>query len=243
MTPASEPKTAQARDSVESNAEFFRDSASSYRRHVETLDTYASIRARVDEALRGTRRLLDIGNGGVFDYDAAAVPSVVAVDLFLHQGEKPPAAPHVRFLSGSALGLPIADRAFDGVVINMLLHHLVGNTVAESLANARAAIAEAARVLQPGGRLVLIESCVPAWFFAFERMAFPPARRMINLVTTHPVTLQFTAETIATLVKSSFGQVEVTRIPKGRWVLQYGLKVPSVLTPAMPYRFVAVKPR
>ena len=243
MTPEPDPKTAQTRDSVASNTEFFRDSATSYRHHVETLDTYASIRAKVDEALRGTHRLLDIGNGGVFDYDAASIPSVVAVDLFLHQGARPPAATHVRFLSGSALSLPVADRAFDGVVINMLLHHLVGNTVAESLANARAAIAEAARVLQPGGRLVLIESCVPAWFFAFERIAFPPARRMIKWVTTHPVTLQFTPDMIGEVVKSSFGRVEVARSPKGRWVLQYGVKVPSVFTPAMPYRFVAVKSR
>jgi hypothetical protein len=33
----------------------------------------------------------------------------------------------------------------------------------------------------------------------------------------------------------------VTRIPKGRWALQYGVKIPAFLTPVRPYRFEARK--
>jgi ubiquinone/menaquinone biosynthesis C-methylase UbiE len=41
----------------------------------------------------------------------------------------------------------------------MLLHHLSGATWRESLANVHTAIAEATRVLRPGGRLLIVESC------------------------------------------------------------------------------------
>jgi ubiquinone/menaquinone biosynthesis C-methylase UbiE len=231
----------QSQESVDRNVEFFRDQQEGYNRHIQSLDTYAAIRARVNESLSGVGRLLDIGNGGVFDYDVTLAASVTALDLFLDQLDHAAVPAHVRFVTGSALSLPIPDGAFDAVVINMLLHHLVGRTVEASIENVQRALSEALRVLRPGGRLVLIESCVPSWFYRLERVAFRPASRMIGFVTSHPVTLQFPAETVAGYLSAVAGRVDVTRIPKGRWVLQYGVKVPAVLTPVCPYRFVAQK--
>ena len=43
------------------------------------------------------------------------------------------------------------------------------------VANVRRAIAEAERVLEPGGRLIVAESCVPAWFYPVERALFGPS--------------------------------------------------------------------
>ena len=238
MTPSS---SKQSQTSVDHNVGFFRDQQDGYNSKIQSLDTYAAIRARVNESLDGVDRLLDIGNGGVFDYDVSLAAEVIALDLFLHEIERRAVPRHVRFVTGSALMLPIPDDTFDAVVVCMLLHHLVGRTVGESIQNVRQALAEAMRVLRPGGRLVLIESCVPSWFYAFERGVFGLASRVINLVTTHPVTLQFPAETIASELHQVAARVEITCIPKGRWVLQYGVKVPSALTPVCPYRFVAHK--
>ena len=39
----------------------------------------------VNAAIAGTQRLLDVGNGGVFDYDTQLVPEIVGVDLFLDE--------------------------------------------------------------------------------------------------------------------------------------------------------------
>jgi hypothetical protein len=36
-------------------------------------------------------------------------------------------------------------------------------------------------------------------------------------------------------------KVKMTEIPKGKFVLQFGFKVPSFLTPAMPFAFEAIK--
>jgi SAM-dependent methyltransferase len=232
----------QSPESVAKNISFFAEHRDEYDKNVQQLDTYRAIRAGVDEAIRGVDRLLDIGNGGVFDYDTSIVKSIVALDLFLDKLPPSHSFPvNVAPRTGSALAIPEPDASFDGVLIVMLIHHLVGRTVEESLANVRLAVREAFRVLRPGGKLVIIESCVPAWFYAFERLVFPVASRVIELVSRHPATLQYPPSLLAGMIRREAASLEVLHIPKGRWVLQYGVKYPAVLTPVDPCRFVAVK--
>jgi len=57
-----------------------------------------------------------------------------------------PGAARVSWSEGLATSLPLPDTGADAVVMSLLLHHLAP-------AAKRAALAEAARVLQPGGRL------------------------------------------------------------------------------------------
>jgi hypothetical protein len=61
----------QTRISAEKNAEFFLDEYQSYRAKVESIDTYSAISLALSDELTGIDRLLDIGNGGVFDYDTS----------------------------------------------------------------------------------------------------------------------------------------------------------------------------
>lgn len=233
----------QTEDSVRKNSAFFADNLQPYSTRVQQLDTYTNIRLRIEEAIWNTRLLLDVGNGGVFDYDTALVCRVVALDLFLHSlpaGYRNP--PNVTLCSGSALDLPNANESFDAVLAVMLLHHLVGRTVEETVLNIRRAISESFRVLKRGGKLIVIESCVPHWFFTFETIVFPLASRLINFFATHPATLQFPPGVVAQLLAEETGErAEVSAIPMGTWVLQYGVKVPAALSPVMPYRFVILK--
>lgn len=233
----------QSDTSVKQNASYFRDSLEKYSAQVASLDTYRNIRRYTDEAVQGIDRLLDVGNGGTFDYDVARVRELVAVDLFLESLPATACPPNVVLKNGSALDLPEPDASFDGVIMVMLLHHLIGKSVRESVANITRSITEALRVLKPGGRLIVVESCVPRWFYGVERLVFPAASRLIGLMIDHPATLQFPSDVIAGILKSHAGSVEVTRIPKGRWVLQYGVKFPAWFTPAAPYLFLCRKDR
>ncbi len=236
------PKSRQADKSVDRNISFFRDNLQSYGENIRELDTYVAIRASTNQALTGIRRLLDIGNGGVFDYDVGLVPSILALDLFLDDIDQSSYPAHVTFKTGSALEIPAPDGSFDGVLMVMLLHHLAGETVAESLQNVRRALGEAMRVMTPGGKLIIVESCVPEWFYAFERVVFRPASRLINLVLSHPITIQYPVDRIVEIAARHSSQIEVLNIPKGRWVLQYGFKFPSALTPVNVYRLTVTKP-
>ena len=111
------PRGGGAQDSVSvtKNKSFFADN-STYARNVAQLATYRNIRSEVDAAIAGTQRLLDIGNGGVFDYDTQLVPEIVGVDLFLDD-VAPTVPENVTLRRGDALVLDEPDGAYDGVLL------------------------------------------------------------------------------------------------------------------------------
>jgi SAM-dependent methyltransferase len=239
------PRATHTETNAGKNSSFFGENLATYARNVQDLDTYARIRESIDAVIAGIDTLLDIGNGGVFDYDTSSVRKIVALDLFLDDlPDSWVCPPNVTLKMGSALEIPAEDESFDAALIVMLLHHLVGHSVGQCLSNIAQAVSEAYRVLRPGGKLIIVESCVPRWFYGFERLVFPVAVSIINALMKHPATIQYPPEVIAALIQEKTGcRPEVLEIPKGRWVLQYGFKVPSVLTPVQPFRFVVEKRR
>jgi len=227
-------------DTARQNAEFFADNAS-YADHVAALDTYRYIREALEEELRGTRRLLDIGNGGVFDYDTGLADEIVAADLFLDDSYNERMPANVKAVRADAMSLPELGE-FDAVLYALVFHHLTGATSSAVVANVRKTLGEAERVLAPGGRLLVIESCVPLWFYAFERIAFRGLAALANTpLMRHPATLQLPSHLVRDLIAERFEVEQARRIRMGRWVLQFGMKWPSALTPARAYLFVARK--
>lgn len=231
----------QSGRSMKANVAFFRDQHDSYRANIHGLDTYAHIRKSINEAIAGASRVVDIGNGGVCDYDTELVKEITAIDLFF---DDMPAGyaipPNVMLKTGSALDLPEPSQSFDCAVMVMLIHHLVGNDVNECVENIRRALREAHRVLRPGGKLIVSESCVSPWFYNFERLVFPLVAPVIGSLTGHPATIQYPPQMLRAEIEQIFeGTVEVEEIPRGRWILQYGYRFPSVLTPARPFQFCA----
>lgn len=225
--------------SVAKNAEFF-DSNARYSRNVGALETYRQISRAINDHIVGARRVLDVGNGGVFDYDTGLVDQIVAVDLFLDGTPTP--SDRVAFRRGDALALDEADGAFDLVLEVSVFHHLIGDDAESTMMNIRRAVSEAHRVLEPGGRLVVMESCVSRRAFAVERRLFGALRRLARTrLMKHPATLQFPPEQIAGAITEQFGGVLVTPIPTGRWIIQFGLRWPTALTPARPYLFTATR--
>ena len=239
------PDIGQSETSAAANAAYFLKHLREYHDFVATIDTYRTLHDFVSEKVAGVNELLDVGNGGVFAYDTSQVGSITAIDLFLE--DLPPNViatyfpKNARARRGSALALPENDGTFDMVLMVMLLHHLTGTDWQSSWRNLRQAVQEAWRVLKPGGRLLIVESCVPYWFFQFEKPALWVLSRLVKSIFSHPVTLQFPAAMITDELRRSFDVVQVLAIPKGKFVLQFGIKTPSFLTPVMPFAFDAKK--
>ncbi|MDQ0326633.1 ubiquinone/menaquinone biosynthesis C-methylase UbiE/DNA-binding MarR family transcriptional regulator [Rhodopseudomonas julia] len=122
--------------------------------HVPEKEVEAAIRA----ALSGHhyRSLLDIGTGTgrMLELLADCAERLTGIDrspqmLALARTSLERAGlSHVRLRSGDALNLPLPRASFDVVVIHQVLHFLE---------EPRAALAEAARVLAPGGMLLVVD--------------------------------------------------------------------------------------
>lgn len=106
------------------------------------------------EALGAGTSFLDIGCGG--GKTAAAIAQGGAADvwgldlspyLLKHAASDHPG---VRFIQGVVEDLPFCDQRFDGVAACFLFHEVPPRYI-------RQALAEIARVLRPGGRLVIVE--------------------------------------------------------------------------------------
>jgi SAM-dependent methyltransferase len=219
---------------VVSNSEWF----NANEQYVETqarLECYQHMQRIVEREVCGVEEVLDVGNGGFFNYDTTLAGHVTAVDLFLEDGPGP--TPNSTFRAGSFLDLPFPDRTFDCVLQQNVFHHVTGRTVAHNHANMGRCIAEMYRCLKPGGKAVVIESTVGPLFNAFERLAYRPLLWLKR--RGHPVTFQFTPRQILAAARScGFRVLEYTYIPRGAFLLQFGYCWPSVLTPARPIKLV-----
>jgi len=226
---------------AQQNAEFF--AREKHGRDAAALDTYRNIREALTREVAGTELLLDVGNGGVFEYDTTRVGRIVAVDLFLDRLPASHFPSNVTARQGNALDLEEPDDTYEMVLEALLYHHLVGQRPDDSLVNIRRAISEAERVLQPGGRLVIAESCVPRWFYGFERLMFRPLSAVAGtrLLGGHPAVLQLPFPLLQRLVGGRLEIERAYRVPMGRWLTQFGVRWPTALTPARAVIVVARK--
>ena len=228
---------AAPQSTVSTNIAWFKDN-DHYGEKQSKLECYRNIRRVVEHELRGVGDLLDVGNGGFFNYDVARIGRVTAVDLFVPEG--PGAHPNTTFRAGSLLDLPLPDQSFDCVLEQNVLHHVTGRSPKENHHNLDRCLREMYRCLRPGGKAVIIESTVGAAFNVFERMVF----RLALYVKRggHPVTYQFTPRQIIRAAEASgFRVAEYTLIPRGAFLLQFGYTWPSLLTPARPIKLVLVR--
>jgi SAM-dependent methyltransferase len=229
--------TAPAQDSLVLNADYF--AGDRYSSEIE-LDTFRHIGEAITREIEGVELLLDVGNGGIFQYDTAVVGRIVAVDLFLDRLPATRFPANVTRRSGNALTLDEPDAQYDAVLESLLYHHLVGATADDMVSNTRLAIAEAERVLKPGGRLVIAESCVPHWFYAVEKRLFKLVVMLskTRLLGGHPPTIQIPFELLVSLVAERFEIESAYKVPPGRWITQFGRRWPTALTPARAYMVV-----
>jgi SAM-dependent methyltransferase len=235
-TPAQGPFAVHAPEqaSVAENRLWFQDN-DHYIQSQCQLECYQHIQKIVEREVRGTEHVLDIGNGGFFNYDTALAGHVTAVDLFLEDG--PGSTPNSTFRQGSFLDIPFADGSFDCVLQQNVFHHVTGRTVAQNHANLRQCLSEMARCLCPGGKAVVIESTVGPLFNAFEWLVYRPALFLKR--GGHPITFQYTPHQLIRAAQDCGLRLEeFTYVPRGWFILQFGVRWPSCLTPARPVKLI-----
>jgi SAM-dependent methyltransferase len=225
---------ADAQATTAQNAAWF-DENDLYIATQSKLEHYQHVKRCVEHEIRGVNRLLDVGNGGFFNYDTQMVGHATAVDLFLRDGPGP--QPNTSFKAGSLLDLPFDDESFDAILLQNVFHHITGRSVADNHANLRRSMAELHRCVARGGKVIVVESTVNPVFYLFERAVY---RLFLTIKRGgHPVTFQFTpSQLIREAELSGMEVAEYTFVPRGMWILQFGHKWPSFLTPARAVKLV-----
>jgi ubiquinone/menaquinone biosynthesis C-methylase UbiE len=160
-----------------------------YSRQAETYDATRaaspSVLAPLRQALAGApgRRLVDVG-GGTGNYSLALrdegwEPLVVDRSTAMLERAR---AKGLETLEGDAQALPLPDASADAVMLVSMLHHVD---------DPRRALAEAQRILRPGGRLALMvftrEDLAALWYADY----FPSTRAWMD--ASHPTADQLLA--------------------------------------------------
>jgi len=222
------------------NIDFFSKNKN-YQKNILNLDTYKILYDEVTKHLAGCKKLLDIGHGGVFDYDTSKIEKIIGLDLdqMIDSKNLPP---NIKLENGSALKIPDHLKNFDILLLAMLIHHLVGKNVKENLLNLNKCIEHSKKALIDGGKLLIVESCVPYWFYLIEKLLFKPTSYVINKYLNHPPAFQYTIKIIEeVLKKNNFKEIKIKKIKQGKFILQYGIKFPTFLTPVETYLITALK--
>lgn len=113
------------------------------------------------------KRVLDVGcgDGALTRFLAREGAVAIGIDVSETRLADARAAEPVsgaEYREGRGEALPFADASIDGVVYNNALHHVPMDAM-------DAALAEAVRVLKPGGRLLVIEPLAEGEYFALVR--------------------------------------------------------------------------
>ena len=220
------------------NAEFFVEN-DFYRVSQKNLEIYRLIGLAAAHETANSVALLDVGNGGFFEYPIGHIPDVTAIDLFVDPSFGP-RYPRVEWHQLSVLEMTF-DKRFDTVIAINTLHHLVGRSVEQTYVNLREFVRRARAALRPGGKLVVIESTMPRWFVALYGPIFPLVLKLWPL--SHPPTFQFHYRDILTTAEDAGMTLrEFTWIPKTSDFILLGVQVKRWMAPIRVGKFVFVRP-
>jgi len=233
------PEAGQNREALQKNADFFAENEW-YKSNQNRLETYRLIAEAAAHEVETAEHLLDIGNGGVFIFPIDHIPHVEAIDVFVEESFAQ-RYPKVQWRAMNILDLKDRDR-FDTVIAINCLHHVVGSNVGQCYDNLSRILAVVFEALKTGGKLVLLESTVPAWFSAIYKPVYPLLLKIWPL--RHPPTFQYYFREIHQAARQTgFERVEMTWIPKIGNIMTLGFEVPGWVSPIRMGKFVYRKPQ
>ena len=219
--------------------EYFDDES---REYVQTImdaegDYYDKAEKFITPLLKDNGCVLDIGNGGILNYEYASLKELVCADISVSKKieEVYKDVPNVAFIESNIMDMKnVEDSRFDAVIVQKVIHHLAENNYSTTRRNCVRAMRECVRVLKPGGILIVCESTVKRWFECMEIAFFKPMMVCCDLVKFDRV-YQYSPKSLEKLLDTELGgntKLErVEDIGMGDYVLFLGRKFPSWMLP------------
>lgn len=219
--------------------EYFDDES---REYVQTImdaegDYYDKAEKFITPLLKDNGCVLDIGNGGILNYDYSNLKELVCADISVSKKieEVYKDVPNVSFLESNIMNMDnVEDERFDAVIVQKVIHHLAEKNYKQTRENCVAAMRECIRVLKPGGILIVCESTVKRWFECLEKVFFKPMMLCCDIVKFDRV-YQYSPKSLEKLLITDIGKQamldSVENIGVGDHILFLGRKFPSWMLP------------
>ncbi|MCI9480678.1 MAG: class I SAM-dependent methyltransferase [Lachnospiraceae bacterium] len=180
------------------------------------------------------KTVLDIGNGGVINYNHRNLKKLVCADLSISTKaiNRYAECINISFCEANMLDLSQwQENTFDVIIVQTVIHHLAGKTLRQTELNVEKGLRECMRILKPGGQLLIVESTVKVWFEYLERWFYPLMQlffRMIKFDTVY----QFSSKRLWQFINTmGFDIMEHEEIKMDKYIWLCRKKVLTKLTP------------
>lgn len=227
----------------ESAKDFFDRESKRYQQFVKGRDFVCSLRERVNPLLNG--RILDVGSGCITDFTGGSFTLYVGMDISLGMLLGLPRRGKLGAVCGDANALPFREGAFDVLIYRAVLHHLNPDGISgdETERVMERVLSEAGRVVSNGGKVIVIEPCLPPLLEGVEKWV-APITQFVMKVLGLPYVFIFSIRRLSSfLQKGGWNILSLTQI-KGTgkrwdWIIPIlGLpfiKIPRWLSPSKIY--------
>ena len=219
--------------------EYFDDES---REYVQTImdaegDYYDKAEKKISPLLKDNAKVLDIGNGGILNYDYSNLDELVCADISVSKKIEDvyKDVPNVSFIESNIMNMNnVEDCRFDAVIVQKVIHHLAEKNYKTTRKNCVLAMQECIRVLKEGGILIVCESTVKRWFECLEICFFRLMLFCCDLVKFDRV-FQYSSQSLEELLRNDIGDnvvvEKVEDIGMGDHVLFLGRKFPAWILP------------
>lgn len=223
------------------NTKFFSKNED-YKNFVENLTTYKNVSKKIGRSIRACKNILDMGNGGFINYKiSSSVRYLKAVDICIEKKRiEKKSVLTIEYVNGDVLKYT-DHKKYDVVIMQNFLHHVVGERVEDNYSNLKEVIIKMNSFLSEKGKLLILESTVPRWFEFVEKIVYNHARYLVPKIFNHPVTFQYSVESLSRILKVTNKMVRIGNIHHGKYQLMYGHLIPVWATPARVVFFEASK--
>lgn len=199
---------------------------------------YREAAERINTHIQGT--VLDIGSGGIINYNTAKAKKVFLADITTANKER--AGENIIFVNSDIRKLGVKDEKIDIVIMQHLLHHLADNTLKKTLKNLQDGLRETQRIVKKQGKIIIVEGCVPPALDYLQRALFPLNKKLYKWIFSFPMVLQYSKGKIVRELKKYGFEIESIEIIKDGDILPiFGLNLPRKYIPLKHYCIIAKK--
>ena len=219
--------------------EYFDDESREYVKTIMQVEGeyYKKAERVISPLLKDGFCVLDIGNGGIINYDYTGLEELVCADISISKKTEEVYGnfTNISFIESNIMDMNnVSDESFDVVIVQKVIHHLAEKNYKTTRNNCIKAMKECIRVLKPGGRLIVCESTVKRWFEVLEITFFGLMMKCCDLVKFDRV-FQYSPRNLRNLLSKELGKNSILErmddIGMGQNVLFLGRKFPSRIMP------------